>query len=129
MARARDVKITIEGEKELSRKLEQLGIEGRKALANAMKQAAEQVRDEAKRRAPVRTGNLQRHIIERKAFDDDYGVMYLVGPEYPQAAYGHIVEGGSSRMSPQPFLRPALDAVGSQAQQDAINALKKEFGL
>lgn len=129
MARANNVTVRIEGEEELSRKLNELGIEGRKALAAAMKQAAETVRDDAKRRAPVDTGNLRRHIIERKAFDDDYGVMYLVGPEYPQAAYGHIVEGGSSKMAPHPFLRPALDAVGQKARQDAIDALKKEWGL
>ena len=73
-------KITIEGEKELSRKLEALGKDGRKALGKAVKAAAEQVQADARQRAPEDTGNLRRNIITRKAYDDDFGVVYVVGP-------------------------------------------------
>jgi HK97 gp10 family phage protein len=52
---------------------------------------------------PVDTGNLKNSIGQD--FDDD-GLGFEAGPT---ANYGHYVEFGTSRMSPQPYMRPAFD--------------------
>jgi HK97 gp10 family phage protein len=51
----------------------------------------------------VDTGNLKSTIGQD--FDDD-GMGFEAGPT---ANYGHYVEYGTSRMSPQPYMRPAFD--------------------
>lgn len=53
--------------------------------------------------APVDTGFLQGSIST-----DHRGLEAETGPT---ASYAPFVEGGTSRMAPQPFLFPALDAV------------------
>ena len=60
---------------------------------------AEAIAEEARNRAPVRTGRLKRSI---SAVD---GVVYI------DAFYASFLEDGTSRSAPQPFVRPAIEAV------------------
>lgn len=61
------------------------------------------LRDEAKRRAPVRTGYLRSNITAAKAGKNAADVISAA----PYAAY---VEFGTSKMAPRAHLRPAIDA-------------------
>lgn len=61
------------------------------------------LRDEAKRRAPVRTGFLRSKITAAKAGKNAADVISAA----PYAAY---VEFGTSKMAPRAHLRPAIDA-------------------
>lgn len=61
------------------------------------------LRDEAKRRAPVRTGYLRSNITAAKAGRNAADVISSA----PYAAY---VEYGTSKMAPRAHLRPAIDA-------------------
>lgn len=61
------------------------------------------LRDEAKRRAPVRTGYLRSNITAAKAGRNAADVISAA----PYAAY---VEYGTSKMAPRAHLRPAIDA-------------------
>lgn len=61
------------------------------------------LRDEAKRRAPVRTGYLRSKITAAKAGKNAADVISAA----PYAAY---VEFGTSKMAPRAHLRPAIDA-------------------
>jgi len=61
---------------------------------------AEQVR----RNAPVRTGRLRDSIVARKTKVMGYRVITTV-------PYSRFVEYGTSRMSAQPYFRPALKQV------------------
>lgn len=61
------------------------------------------LRDEAKRRAPVRTGFLRSKITAKKAGRNGADVISAA----PYAAY---VEFGTSKMAPRAHLRPAIDA-------------------
>ena len=61
------------------------------------------LRDEAKRRAPVRTGYLRSNITATKAGRNAADVISAA----PYAAY---VEYGTSKMAPRAHLRPAIDA-------------------
>jgi HK97 gp10 family phage protein len=59
--------------------------------------------------APVDTGFLRSSI--GVDFHGD-GLGFDAGPT---ASYGHFVEGGTSRMAPQPYVRPAWDRRVPQA--------------
>lgn len=61
------------------------------------------LRDEAKRRAPVRTGFLRSKITAKKAGRNGADVISAA----PYAAY---VEFGTSKMAPRSHMRPAIDA-------------------
>lgn len=61
------------------------------------------LRDEAKRRAPVRTGYLRSNITAAKAGKNAADVISAA----PYAAY---VEFGTSKMAPRSHMRPAIDA-------------------
>lgn len=65
--------------------------------------AGKLLRDEAKRRAPVRTGYLRSNITAAKAGRNAADVISAA----PYAAY---VEYGTSKMAPRAHLRPAIDA-------------------
>ena len=60
---------------------------------------------DARRNAPVDTGYLRSTIATEYEFSGD-GV---IGTVEPGANYAVHVENGTSRMAPQPFLRPAFD--------------------
>ena len=70
------------------------------------KVAAEAVADRARSLAPVRTGELRGSITTKEMSDGSVAV----GATAPHAA---VVEYGSSRRAPQPYLRPALDSLKS----------------
>lgn len=61
------------------------------------------LRDEAKRRAPVRTGYLRSNITAKKAGRNAADVISAA----PYAAY---VEFGTSKMAPRAHLRPAIES-------------------
>ncbi len=72
--------------------------------ADVVRRSAADLQARAKRNAPVDTGRLRASITTSRL-----GPLEAeIGPE---ASHGVWVEGGTSRMSPQPFLYPAADAV------------------
>jgi len=74
-----------------------------RAVANA-------VRDDARRRAPRKTGALRRSIRVDNVLDERGNVVYRVGWDKRVAFYGPMVEFGTERTRAQPHLRPAVDA-------------------
>lgn len=61
----------------------------------------------AKDLTPVRTGTLRDSIgVEVKPDDKEVYIGTMIG-KFPEKPYGKYVELGTSKMSPQPFLRPA----------------------
>lgn len=83
-----------------------------------MQKTSEDVVADAQALCPVRTGHLKSTI---SADIDANGLGFEVGPT---AAYGHFVELGTSRMSPQPYLFPAFD----RRVPPAIQALEQVAG-
>lgn len=59
----------------------------------------------------------------RRANKGSFAEMYI-GPAVPAGYYGHLVEFGTSKMSAQPFLRPAWDAL----QQQALEIIRATMG-
>lgn len=129
--------IQIEGLQELERKLLEIESKaGEKELRKALSFSVNPVVKAAKERVPVKTGGLRQAISKflRKGKNKNVASVFVGIREKNAKAvslanqgrskpirgvfYGHIVEKGYGRQSPQPFLRPALD-------QEATNVVKR----
>lgn len=77
--------------------------------------AGDQIAAEAKRNAPKRTGALRTSIKSQGVKKGVGSISVQVtagGPSQPHDVdYATYVEEGTSRMAPQPFMRPAVDKV------------------
>ena len=77
-------------------------------VAQAVRESGERVRDDAKGRAPVRTGKLAGSIgVDTYGDGRSAGMTVVVGPS---EHYGLFVERGTSKMAPEPFMGPAFEA-------------------
>lgn len=54
--------------------------------------------------------------------------MYVAGPERPRGAHGNLLEYGTSRFGPQPFVGPAADAVMQPFEEEIADWLEKNLG-
>lgn len=138
------MQIKVEGLAELAKALKALPpeIAGKNGgpLRRAIGRAAVVIRDDARRRAPVDTGNLRDNIIavrKRKSPQGTEGYFVevrrkrrkyantranrrkgRVGKTYEnlgEAYYGMFVELGTAKMPAQPFLRPAFESKKAEA--------------
>jgi len=75
-----------------------------KEATKVVRKSAQGVSRSARRRAPVDTGNL------RSSIGIEYEHGGLTAHIAPSANYAVFVEYGTSRMAPQPFMGPALEA-------------------
>ena len=136
---------TSEIEAELDRFVEKINND---VLTVGAAAAAKVFYDEAKLRAPVLetdkggswfygtnqrywfpVGNL-RDSIYRTLSEDNSGngyVTYHIGWNHSKAPYGFMVEFGTSRAAPHPFLRPAYEAVKGVASGAAIKAMRDKL--
>lgn len=80
---------------------------------------AERVARDARKTVPVDTGQLRDSITVDKL---NQGV-YIVGPE---ASYGHIIEFGSIRQAPRPYMLPALDR-NTPRFEEAVRRVAGDF--
>ncbi len=95
-----------------------------KILIDALKDAAEPMRDRAAQLAPVLTGNLQAHEIisvARGTSTSSYATV-RVGPSM-DAYYGIFDELGTAHQTAQPFLEPAFDDTSEQAERIIAESL------
>ncbi len=76
-----------------------------------LRRVAGEIRTEARKLAPVDTGNLRRNIAVENVLDPETGqVEYRVGWT-KRAFYGGLVELGTEDEPPRPHLRPAANKV------------------
>jgi len=99
---------------ELEEKLSNLDVKLSRALDEALKEIAEKIRDDAKGFVPVDTGALKKSIrIEKKGklqVSIVAGGGGVINPRTGREVdYASFVEFGTSRMSPQPYMQPALE--------------------
>jgi len=108
------MEIEIVGLTELEDKLSNLEEKLTKALAEALEEVSEKIRDDAKGFVPVDTGSLRKSIrVERKGSLEVSIIAGGGGVINPRTGrevnYAGYVEFGTSRMSPQPYMQPALE--------------------
>ena len=79
-----------------------------RVTGNALAAGGRVIRNEAKDRVPVQTGELRDAIVVRRVRGQRGKVV--VGFLKPTSRRAHLTEFGTSRASPRPFMRPAFDA-------------------
>ena len=89
----------------LAADLGKAGYDATRKAQQVVRKSALDVQTVAAEKAPVDTGFLKASIGVDMAGDD---LTAIIGPS---ASYGRFVEEGTSRMAPQPYMSPALDAV------------------
>jgi HK97 gp10 family phage protein len=127
---------------ELAKKLKELGPKvAKNGLRRATSAGAAIVRNDARKRAPVDTGEMKRDIMMKRERDarggDTTGAVYTVyvrsGKKSRMAGkkrdvdrdsfYWKFLEFGTAKMAAQPFLRPAFEA----NKEAAIEAIGKSL--
>lgn len=117
MARPR---FSLNGDKELRAKLQQLARESRPKAMAALQVGALDIRNRAAENAPAKTGTLRRSITEQPAPGDE--LAYDIGTDLEYAPY---VELGTMHMPPRAFLRGALDEAGPTAVESFAEAMRR----
>lgn len=94
-------------------------------LAGAVRAGTKPLVDAARANVPVDTGNLKKSIgINRKRTKDKSTMWFTISPRkggVNDGFYGHMIEFGTSKMTAQPFMRPAFESQDNQS----IEATKK----
>jgi len=106
---------------EMKRELDRASDELLAAFSDAVKESAQQVRENARRTVPVDTGNLRDSITHRSKGD----MRREVYVDTTTATYGHIVEFGSSGRPEHPFMGPAADMERAAFKQRVVAAVKR----
>jgi HK97 gp10 family phage protein len=76
-------------------------------VQDVCRRLAKDIRDDARRLAPIRTGNLRRHIVVEEITDLTSGVEgFAVGWD-DRGWYGWMVETGTEHTTARPHLVPA----------------------
>lgn len=132
--------VRVEGTDAIKKKLRQLINTTRRSVVTAALEAGgEVIAEEARRLVSVRTGNLRESIgvspggLNYSALSlSKGGITVQIGPrqghgEPHDGFYGHMVEFGTVKMAPQPFMRPAFDSMAGEAMQVVIEHLSGEF--
>jgi len=126
-----DFDIQIEGLDRLDEALQELAWPAaRRALRKGMRAGANIVRDEARQKAPVKTGKLRRRIRTRERREENGWMRFAI--EVPQSVfYGRFFEFGTSKQPARPFLRPAAanqtDAAVAQMRSSLAEAIELEM--
>jgi HK97 gp10 family phage protein len=132
---ASSVTVKVDGLKQLGERMKGLSEAMNNRIARAATAAgAAVIRDAARQKAPVRTGNLRKNIIVKRLpkgeapLTSEHIVTVRQGKltkkqrasGLTDAFYGRFVEYGTAKTAPQPFLRPAYD----QNKEKAVQAIK-----
>jgi len=121
------MEIEIVGFRELEDKLSNLDEKLKRALEEALEEIAEKIRDDAKSFAPVDTGALRKSIRVEKKGELQFSVVAgdggVINPRTGREVdYAGFVEFGTSRMSPQPYMQPALE----KNRDEILNIVKRK---
>jgi HK97 gp10 family phage protein len=119
-----EMEIDIEGSEELKQGLDRLDVGLKSHLHERLGEWAENVRAEALRLAPAKTGYLRSTIYARTCeWQAEIGA---------EATYAANVEFGTSRAEAKPFLNPAIEANLPQLERfvaEALETAAMEAGL
>ena len=103
----------------LNSRLPEIVLEIQIRADRAVHEGAEEVRERAKARVPVREGNLRDAIhVER---EDAAAYEVVAGDD--DVFYGHMVEHGTTHSAPRPFLVPSLD----DARGDVVDLVQRSL--
>lgn len=139
-ARAKNMKgnIDIEGAEEIMAVLEDMGSEAVEILDQAARKGAEIVLADARRRAPVDTGELKSSLVLKsgtKQGGGDIGKInkkikgvYYVTRQSGKARHFAPVELGTKERSATPYLRPAVDENQKKISDTVTKEISRAVG-
>lgn len=132
--------IRVEGMQDIIERIRQIAQTTRRdVVVSALEAGGEVIAEEARRLVPVQTGNLRDSIgvatggLNFSAVSLSKGNISVQigprqGPDEPHNGfYGHMIEFGTYRIAPQPFMRPAFDRVSGEAAEVVAEHLGAEF--
>jgi len=123
---------TIRGLEELKRSLHILPRNIQKNILNsAVRAGASKIAKNAKTKVPIDKGILKKAIKIKKRKPNNINFikfqigisMKNYGPKVKDPFYSHMVEFGTSKMTAQPFMRPALE----EEAEDVIRIVEKRL--
>lgn len=121
------MRVEIEGLDVLDRRLKELD---RRTTGNILRKALRAginvLKEEARKRVPVRTGKLKKGIHVTVSLKKRGDCRAKLGMKR-KVAYGVPVELGTSHSAAKPFLRPAADTKGKDAVNAFADRLKEEI--
>ena len=92
----------------------------------ALEKAGEHLRSAIEDSTPVRTGKLKAAIIKGGVINK----RIQIGPSQQGPAFrAHFLEFGTSKMSAQPFMRPAFEVSKSKIEQIMAEEIRKGLGI
>ncbi len=95
-----------------------------KEIEKSLMDAAKKVKARVVARAPLGpTGNLKRSIVAKKFKKKIKGspAVFVAVDYRKKGSHAHLLEYGTVKMAPHPFMRPALD----ESRQDAVSDIEK----
>lgn len=107
----------VRGEKRWDKWIESISEDVKEEVKEEVRDTALKIEKDAKRRAPVDTGNLRRQI---RSDIDGYNATISSNADY--SAY---IEYGTYKMSAQPYMTPAFMKYRAEFERDLASILRK----
>jgi HK97 gp10 family phage protein len=119
------VSVQMDGLAELQKKLAKFA--NSEAVTNvALEKAGEHLRQKIQDMTRVRTGALKEAIVKGEVING----KIQIGPSQQGPAFrAHFVEFGTSKMTAQPFMRPAFESSKSTIEKIMAEEIRKGLGL
>ena len=121
MVVAKGFSVTVVGHDPMFRSIKDLPARSFRVWRREAHKHALQVVRKAKADVPVDTGHLKSQIfvIESTTGINEFAVV-------ADTEYAGYVEYGTSKMAPQPYLRPAIEAYANELKSDFVRELEEE---
>lgn len=122
------VQVTVENEGDIIRLMQTLPPEIFQRVQQVLQNGAVRLAERAREIVPVRTGHLLASIRAKLGEDVETEAAFSPVQVIADTPYASFVEFGTSRMDPQPFLRPAAEETEPEILEEVDNVLS-ELGL
>jgi len=121
------VEIELDGIGDLVEQLQRMSDKSSRAISEALNAAAQPVLNDAKRTVAFvdRTGTLRKGLMISGVKNKKTQKYVLVGTLGKDAFYGRMVEYGTSRAAPHPFLQPAFEQNKKEIADIISNKLRE----
>ena len=93
-------------------------------VQNILHDGARRVAERAREIVPVRSGRLRDSIIVEGGIEVDVDEAFQPIAVVAMAPYARFVEDGTSKMTPRPFLEPALEEIEPEVMAEVDDVLE-----
>src|SRR5947209_18661968 len=118
------VEVMMENENDVLRLYQALPQEIFEEVQNILQSGAQRVAERAREIVPVRTGRLRDSIAVEGGIEVDADEAFQPIAVVATAPYASFVEDGTSRMTPRPFLEPAMEEIEPEVVAEVDDLLE-----